>query len=154
MPAATEVLDLSTIVEKRTIRIRTLAHPDGKLYELLNVDDLGVYDLELLGRHEKLLSELAAVKKPTPAQERALDRALDEMIKLAVPDLEPRVLRELSQSKKAMILKSWAPAQEGGDPGNAASAPTGGARSRDSKPSTAATPRRGSGSRTGSSRRS
>lgn len=146
-----EILDLSTVVERARVRIRTLKQPAGKLYELLNLDDLGPYELAVIkARHGEAVKLLNAEKKLTAPQKRALHKALGDIVAILIPSLEPGVLDEMEQAPRALIVQAWAARNAGGDQGNPAGGPTTAASSRASRRSTKATRKRGSTSRTGS----
>lgn len=146
-----EILALSTVVERATVRISSKRHPAGKLYELLNVQDLGILE------HAKVLAAAAVVdrlkikKRRTPKDERALRLALTESVKLVLPSIEPAVLRELNNAQLEMIVITWGThGAKDGEEGNPRRRRTGAASSRASSGSTAATPKRGSTRRSGS----
>lgn len=147
-----EVLDLSTVVEKAHVRIRSRKHPAGKLYELVNIDDLGPFEhqtiVSLHARASELLQSSSALTEP---QSRTLTKALGDIVKLLMPGLEPAVLAELTNAKRSQIVQTWAErnAPPGADPGNAPSRRTTGGSSRSSKRSTAAPRKRGSTPRRG-----
>lgn len=149
----TELLDLSTIVERNTVRIRSKKHPAGKLYELLNRDDLGVFEhAQIVKMHTRAsqLLDLANSRNLKPVEQRELSKALRDVVKLLMPGIEPVVLRELSDTQLAKTVAVWAAMHQDAPEGNARSRPrTGGGNSRVSKRSTAATRNAGGTSRSG-----
>ncbi len=149
----TELLDITTVVQRDTVNIRTKKNPAGKLYELLNIDELGSFEHQAIVNCHGIVQTLSQLKKkPTAAQERQLSKALGDILKLIIPTLEPRVLAEIEDTQRAKIVTAWSikhatddGAAEGED--GQASASTTGDSSPASKRSTAATRRRGSTSR-------
>lgn len=137
-----EVLTLSTIVERDTINIVSKRHPRGKLYELANLADLGPYEYAIVTARNEELQPLLARKKLTPAQERMLTKALDDVVKLLLLNVEPSVLAALTIQQKEMIVFTWIGqvSKQGAAEGNGRpSRRTTAGSSRASKSSTAAT---------------
>lgn len=147
-----ELLDLSTIVERRTVRITSKVHRDGKLYELLNEQELSAWDGARLQTGVRALTAFDLTKTPTAAQQRAYTKALRNIVSVIAPSIEEKVLGDLRDAQLLAIFGVYSLADEtaGGDSGNARGARTSGASSRGSRGSTAATPKGGSDSRSGS----
>lgn len=146
------LLKLSTIVQHETIELASRKHPNGKLYELINLADLGPYEYAVTLNREAEVQQLLKLKKLTPAQENRLEAILDETMRMLIPKLEPAVLRELTSQQKQMITIAWVSkftGQTQEDPQKPRRKPTTAASSRGSKSSTAATQKRGSTSRHG-----
>lgn len=149
-----EVLSLSTIVERKTINIESKRHPAGKLYELANLADIGPYEYAIIHQRAAEAEQLRRVKKPTVAQKRRTKKLLDDTVKLVLHGIEPAVLAALSDQQKDMIVVTWSAhlqTQRAAE-GNAPAKPrrTTGASSRASRSSSAATRKGGSTSRRGS----
>lgn len=148
-----ELLDLSTIVEKVTVRIRSKRHPAGKLYDLVSLDDLGVYEHQkVIQLHGQSVELLQSTKPLTEPQARTLSKGLGELVKMLLPGIEPAVIAELTNAKRSQIITAWALRNQGETPseeGKARPKRTTAASSRRSKGSTAATRKRGSTSRPG-----
>lgn len=153
-----EILNLSTIVKRKTINIESKKHPTGKLYEVVNQADLGPYEYAIvLQRNEQvgpLLDKMRGGTRLSPAEQRKLKKALADTVSMIVVDLEPQVLAELTIQQQELIVIAWsahiqAQMQET-TPGNRQSRSTTAASRPGSKRSTAATRRGGSTSRTGS----
>lgn len=147
-----EIMNLSTIVTRKTINIASKKHKTGKVYELANLADLGPYEHAIIYQRNEELEKLAKAAKPTQAQERQVKKMLDDTVSLIVRDLESAVLKELTSEQKQMVVFAWSAHLEapGAAEGKAPSRRTTGRSSRDSKSSTAATRKRGSTSRAGS----
>lgn len=146
-----EILDLSTIVEHVTVRISSKKFPGGKLYELANVDDLGpIQHQRLAVAHQDAMVLLGSAKELTPPQERALDKALGDVVKILLPKIEPAVLKETTMAHRVRILQAWIGRNESEAAPNPSTRRTGAASSRASKRSSAATRKRGSTARRGS----
>lgn len=146
-----EILDLSTIVEHPTVNIASKRHPKGKLYELINLADLGPFEYAtVLQRHAESRA-LAEKPKLTAAERRQLEKARADTVKLLVPKLEPTVLAELTPQQQDMLVLAWSAhvQAQGSAEGNARSRRTTDGSSRDSRPSTAGRPKAGSTPRTG-----
>lgn len=150
----TELLDLATVVERDTVRIRTKKNPEGKLYDLLNLEELGPFEHQvLLSRHAKW-SALAerTDRKLTAVQQREIHKALGDILKLLLPEIEPAVLAETETPQRIRIVEAWATKNSTGAAEGEAqeSQPITAGSSRGSRPSTAATRKRGSTPRRGS----
>ena len=151
-----ELLDLSTIVEKANVRIRSLKHPAGKLYELVNLDDLGVYEHQtIVTLHAKAATLLQSAGSLTDPQSRELAKSLGDIVRILLPGLEPAVIAELSNAKRSQIIAVWAARNEpadgdgadgvsGSGEGKARGRRTTGGSSRSSKGSTVASRKAGS----------
>jgi hypothetical protein len=142
------LLDISTVVERDAINIRSKRHPDGKVYTLVNLDEFGAFEFETIVSLDKKAGKLKQLKrKPTAAEERTVRWALGEILKLIVIDLEPAVLAEIEDIQRAKIVGAWTDKiTSGATEGEAPAAPgsTTAASSRASKRSTAATRKGGS----------
>lgn len=140
------LLKLSTIVKHETIEIESKRHPKGKLYELINLADLGPFEHAQMLMRDAEVRELNALKKPTPAQKKRIDDLSDETMKMLIPSIEPSVLRELTTQQKQSIAFAWvAKITESAPEGpQKPRRRTTAARSRGSRSSTAATPSGGS----------
>lgn len=101
------LLSLDTFVERDRIKITSKAHPDGRLYELLNPDELSMVDhARIRSRHNRTV-DLRGVEDLTEQQAEDLTAALDDLVTTVMPDVEPEVLAELSDGKKARVLDVW-----------------------------------------------
>jgi hypothetical protein len=151
----TEILDLSKVGAPRdTVRLPQKGNPDGKAHDFASPSDFGLLELHRLMSFKEKADLLGSLKKRTPKQEQELSRLLGEAVRLLVPSIDPDTLRMLGRPAREQVLLAWigtyyAGDDEGDDPGEAASRRTTAASSRGSKPSTAATPKRGSTSRAG-----
>lgn len=112
-----ELLDLSTVVDRDTVRIRTKKNPDGNVYELLNLEELGAFEHAVVSKcHQKASSLVGrADRKLTPAEQRTVTKALKDILALIVKDLEPHVLAELDQTQASKIVAAWAMKYSDGD---------------------------------------
>jgi hypothetical protein len=145
----TPLLELSTLVERETILIRSGLFPDGKHYEVRNGGELDAIEYQTLeSAHRSFVKIQEKGDTATSADARRVSELLRKIVLLIVPDLEPEVLDELGDDKRLQILDVWNRSVTRGAEGNAPGRlSTGGGSSRDSKPSTAATRRRGFASR-------
>lgn len=151
-----ELLDLSTIVDRPTVRIRSKLHPQGKSYEILAPNELSLYQTAVVEAKAGSLDDLDVTRKPTAAQERARRKSLLDLVEIVAPSIEEKVRRGLSDVQLLAIYGAFAgllDQDEDGDSGNAVAARTSGGSSRASNGSTAATRKAGSGSRSTSSTR-
>lgn len=145
------LLDLSMIIDRPKILLRTKTHPAGQIYELLHPSELSAFQLAIIQKLNPAVI-LDPAKRPTKKQEAAQRKALLELVQMVGPSI-PAAIRSAAPT---MYLLAFYMAFLGlikdGDQGNARSARTSttGASSRGSKSSTAATPRRGSTTRNGS----
>lgn len=107
MANETPLLTLDTFVERDRIKITSELHPDGRLYELRNPDELSVVDhARIRNRHAKT-AELRDVDDLTEQQAQDLTEALDDLVTTIAPDVEPEVLADLTDGKKAQVLDVW-----------------------------------------------
>lgn len=147
----TEVLELSTIVERRTVNIKSKQHPAGKLYEIRGSQELSVWDIAQVELLSTRMREVDFTSKPTEARERAFRKHLRDLVAIIVPSLEKPVVAAMSDTHLLAIFAVWGNERGAdGGVGNASSVRTSGASSRGSNGSTAATPKRGSTTRSGS----
>lgn len=148
-----EILSLSTIVEKATVNIASKLHPRGKLYELVDLDDLGpIEHQKIVVKHAEAAQLLESPKELTEAESRKLGKLLGDVVKILLPSIETKVLNELSNAKRSTILRVWAARQQTASTASddtPRSRRTTAASSRRSKSSTAATRKRGSTPRRG-----
>lgn len=94
--ATHEALDLSTITERRTVRVVSKLHTKGKIYELLNPQELSLWQAANLERMSVDLKAYDLTVKPTPAKQRAYTQALRNLVGTVAPAFEEKVLGELS----------------------------------------------------------
>jgi hypothetical protein len=154
-----EILDLATVVDRDTVRIRTKKNPAGKVYELLNMEELSAFDFAILSdRHKRTRGLVGRTdRKMTPAEKRTVTKALKDILAQIVVGIEPAVINEIEMSVASQIVAAWAlkyqdteddHATDGDDTGAAeGDSPrrsTTAGSSRSSKSSTAATQRTGS----------
>lgn len=93
--AETPILELSTLIERPTIRI------DGTLYELRAPDELSVMDGQYLTHAGKRIDALAR----TEDADEHLPMLLDEVIRRVTVDLPEEVLGKLKESQKLSICE-------------------------------------------------
>ncbi len=107
MANETPLLSLDTFVERDRIKITSELHPDGKLYELRNPDELSMVDhARIRSRHARTI-DLRGVTELSEQQAQDLTEALDNLVTTVMPDVEPEVLADLSDGKKAQVLDVW-----------------------------------------------
>ena len=104
------LLDISTVVDRDTVGISTKKNPTPKIYELLNLDELGAYEYAVISKaREKTRALLGRTdRKLTPAEKRTATKALKDILSLIVKDLDPHVLAEIDQTQAAKIVAAWA----------------------------------------------
>ena len=104
------LLDISTVVDRDTVGISTKKHKEPKIYELLNMDELGAYEFAVISKaRDKTRTLLGRTdRKLTPAEKRTATKALKDILALIVVDLEPHVLQEIDQTQAAKIVAAWA----------------------------------------------
>lgn len=150
------LLDLSTVVKRDRINLRSTRHPDGKAYELINADEFGTYEWESFQAHCAVISQYVNTKKKlTSAQEKQLRKALGDVLRMIIVGLESSALAEIEDIQRGKILGAWADKnlpQMGAAEGEADPSPsTTAGSSRGSRRSTAAARKAGSISRRGRS---
>lgn len=127
--AGTEVaLDLSTLVDRKNVRIVSDEHPDGKLYELRTPDELGVIEHQRFQQHAGDARKLrdVAPDRMTKKQAQTLKKALDTSVSIVLPDIEQSVLRGLADYKLAQIIDLFVSQLPDEGEGDAGPPPTGG----------------------------
>lgn len=92
---AKPILDLSTLIERPTIRI------DGATYQLRNPEELSILDSQWLSDAGKRIETIAGTK----GDGEELDAAIAEVVKRAVVDLPPDVFAKLSGSQRMAIVE-------------------------------------------------
>lgn len=104
------LLDISTVVDRDTVGISTKKHPEPKVYEILNLDELGAYEHAMISKlHQKTRGLVGRTdRKMTPAESRIVTKALKDILALIVVNLEPHVLKEIDQTQAAKIVAAWA----------------------------------------------
>jgi hypothetical protein len=123
-----ELLSLSTLVERESIKIESALHPEGRLYELRNVSELSALELQVVLSRQKQVDRLQKKDstKLTAAETGQMIERLNELVCLVAPSIEPEVLDELADGQKAAIVETWGRMAEGGGAGKATAAqPTG-----------------------------
>lgn len=93
---APEALDLSTIGERVTVRVVSKLHTKGKVYELLNPQELSLWQAANLERVSVGLKGYDLEVRPTPAKARAYTKSLRDLVATVAPTLEEKVLEALS----------------------------------------------------------
>ncbi|MBB99192.1 MAG: hypothetical protein CML67_06605 [Rhodobacteraceae bacterium] len=93
--AETPILELSTLIERPTIRI------DGTLHELRAPDELSVMDSQYLTHAGKRIDALAR----TEDADELLPKLLDEVIRRVTVELPEEVLGKLTESHKLSICE-------------------------------------------------
>lgn len=104
------LLDISTVVDRDTVGISTKKQKTPKIYELLNMDELGAFEFAVIQKaRDKTRTLLGRTdRKLTPAEKRTATKALKDILALIVVDLEPHVLAEIDQTQAAKIVAAWA----------------------------------------------
>lgn len=107
MANETPLLSLDTFVERDRIKITSKLHPEGRLYELVNPDELSVVDhARIRSRHNRTV-DLRGVTELDEQQAQDLTDALDDLVTIVMPAVEAEVLADLSDGKKAQVLDVW-----------------------------------------------
>lgn len=107
------VLDINTTpVERPKIRIRTPEDPDGKLYELAHLEELALLDQRVaLIQAEQL--KAANWETVSEGEIEQLDRALERLVSIALPDAPVEVRKQLNTSLQLQVLESFTAGKEG-----------------------------------------
>lgn len=100
------ILELDALTNREHVLIRSELHPDGRLYEMLNVDELGVLAHQRIGQSYQTVLTLQEKSPDTlsPNEAKQLKKALDDAVTIILPDLEKEVLQALSDHKLAAIV--------------------------------------------------
>jgi hypothetical protein len=152
-----ELLNISTIVKARdTVHIVSKLHPKGRSYPFQGMNDLGPYEYQLIFDRNETVDRLKRLAARTAAQERELDQALVDLLKILTPQIEPAVVAGLENPQREMIVATWSVSvssdipDPGSEEGNRpARRRTTAGSSRASNGSTAASRKHGSTSRRG-----
>lgn len=121
--ATHEALDLSTISDRTTVRVVSALHPKGKVYELLNPQELSLWQAANLERTSSDLKGYDLTVKPTPAKQRAYTKAMRALVGTVAPTIEEKVLEALSDVQLLAIYGVFGSDGEA-EPGNGGGAQT------------------------------
>lgn len=88
-----------------TILIRSKWYPRGRLYRLVDVEELDAESLAELVRLNRRAEEIA--RRETVLRRLRMGRVVDAAVRLLMPDLEPRVLRQMPLESRLRILTAW-----------------------------------------------
>jgi hypothetical protein len=103
-----EILELSALAPVRPqARVRTDADPDGTLYELAVPEDFGAVALRELGnRYAEVEGLVGSEGKLTKAQEKRLEKLLDEVVAALVRDIPAETVAALPyMTKRALAMR-------------------------------------------------
>jgi hypothetical protein len=91
-----------------TVRIRSRWAPEGALYVLRDVAQMSERELKQLVKLRRSVrtAKLLACGGRRPNEER-VSRLIDRTVAMLLPDLEPRVLRELPFESRVAIVDEW-----------------------------------------------
>lgn len=105
----TNLLEVSTLAPTRfTITVKHKQHPDGKLYELIQVDELSLEQQAELGeRGDQLEKVHQKGKRLTVPEARKLALVLDKMIEVIVLELPEEVRESMSEQSKILIVEAF-----------------------------------------------
>lgn len=151
--APSPVLDIDTLAPERpTVRIRTRRNRRGKLYEIASLDDLSLADRAELGRLQRKVQELEPYVNRafnTEGDDEVIDQfedVIDRFLALAILGLPGNVIAALRLGQKEDLLQAFIEASppEMKARMEEAMKEISERRSPASKPSTAATRKRGS----------
>ncbi len=106
------MLTLSTIVDRETINIESKKHPNGKIYELNSVWDLGPLEQAVLIDKQRSAAALNQRKRLTGAQKLQLRKLLCDIVMMIVRGLEPAVLAELDEARLSTLQLAWVHANQ------------------------------------------
>jgi hypothetical protein len=95
------ILDLSTLVERPTVRI------DGVEYTMSVPEDLGLRDLTTVERLRNRVNKVMAKEDVTDADVETVARALETMVRIILPELPGEVLARLSDVKRLAIVNAF-----------------------------------------------
>ena len=102
------ILALSTLAPDRpTIEIKSEAHPEGCLYEMIAAEDLSLQVQADLASYGKVVEKMGTKKEPTPADAKRLTEVLDRLVAAVVPTLETAVLDALKDRMKVAICEAF-----------------------------------------------
>jgi hypothetical protein len=109
-----EILELSALVPERPkARLRTEADPEGQIYELAAPADFGAVSLARVGRLISETEELWGAAKRSSAQDRRLEKLLDQLASALVPEAPAESIAALPAfTKRALGVRFLA---EGGE---------------------------------------
>lgn len=99
------ILDLSTLAPERpTVRIKTKADPEGKLYEMAVPDDLSLADQQFLYARAGRLDTLMSKAEPTTEERQELTMVVDKAASLILRDVPDQVMDELPNLQKQRAI--------------------------------------------------
>lgn len=102
------LLELSTLAPERpTVLIKTTEDPEGKLYELSMIHDLGMEQQQFIYSRGRRLGELMEKAKLTKGEVRELDMIVDKLAALVVRDLPREIRGALSAVQKNQLINAF-----------------------------------------------
>ena len=121
-----EILELSTIVPERpTANLKTPDNPEGTNYTLAVPEEFGAVQLQRFGR---LVNEMDTLweKQLKPPQEKRLEKVLNDLAAMLIPDAPRADLEELpATTKRTLAISFFGRAVHGSAPLAAGLSPTG-----------------------------
>lgn len=105
------ILELSTLAPDRPeILLHWTGEPDGKLYEMITIDDLDLDQQADLAKYSEIMRDLqgrARVEEITPPEMKKLAAAIGKLVKYLIPSLEDQAFAELADGAKVKIIEAF-----------------------------------------------
>lgn len=105
------ILELSTLAaQRKDILLHWTGEPDGKLYPMIEVEDLDLDQQAELARYGDIIKTLDAKKAAndiTPPEAKKLAHAISRLVRFMIPSLEKQAFDELSDGAKVKILEAF-----------------------------------------------
>ena len=109
---------LSTIVQRKTFTITSKKHPRGHIYDVADPSDFGPVEYAVLVEKQQLAQELQKKSRLTTREKTRMREALDDVVRMLMPKIEPEVLAEMNEQQKTNFVLTWILATTQEKPGN------------------------------------
>lgn len=105
------VLELSTLAPERPeILLRWSGEKSGKLYEMVEIDDLSLEQQADLAKYTDIMQSLRKKSDAsliTPPEAKKLAEAIGKLVKYLLPGLEDQAFAELTDGAKVKIIEAF-----------------------------------------------
>ena len=113
MPEKTDgpILELSTLAPDRPeILLHWTGEPDGKFYEMVEIEDLSLEEQAELAKYTDIMQALrkkADASLISPPEAKKLAEALSKLVRYLIPSLEDQAYTELTDGAKVKIIEAF-----------------------------------------------
>lgn len=105
------ILELSTLAPDRPeILLSWTGEPDGKLYEMVDLEDLSLEQQADLAKYTDIMQSLKkkqSAAQITPPEAKKLAEAMSKLVRALIPSLEDQAFAELTDGAKVKIVEAF-----------------------------------------------